>query len=288
VATALESLRFEDIGQVLRSTFDQLYDGARTGRYRWDQLHKTEKTHFGTLVEINLQRAFKFPDGTTLDYTISGIEVDCKFSQTMFGWMIPPEARGELCLAVWASDVESRWSMGLVRASLTHLNQGGNRDGKATLNDAGRCAIRWIYKDAQLPPNVLLQLARNIVDGIMQFKSGQKRVNELFRHTLGKKVGRGVVATAAQQEDYMKRIRGNGGARSALRAEGIVILGQYSSHREIARKLSIAEPGPGESVPVRLALASAPGPGIVEIEKRLWRVAVDGDIITSAPILPRI
>ena len=40
--------------QVLRDTFDQLYDGQRTGRYRVDQLHKTEKTHCGTLVEINL------------------------------------------------------------------------------------------------------------------------------------------------------------------------------------------------------------------------------------------
>jgi hypothetical protein len=29
--------------QVLRDTFDQLYDGQRTGRYRLDQLYKTEK-----------------------------------------------------------------------------------------------------------------------------------------------------------------------------------------------------------------------------------------------------
>ena len=42
--------------KVLRLTFDMLLDGQHTGRYRWDQLYKTEKTHFGTLVEINLQR----------------------------------------------------------------------------------------------------------------------------------------------------------------------------------------------------------------------------------------
>src|SRR2546430_14927054 len=85
---------------VLRETFDQLYDGQRTGRYRWDQLYKTEKTHCGTLVEINLQREFKFSDGRTLDYSIGGVDVDCKYSQRIDGWMIPSEARGHICLLV--------------------------------------------------------------------------------------------------------------------------------------------------------------------------------------------
>src|SRR3954466_8238712 len=69
------------IGRVLRRTIDQLLDGVNTGRYRWDQLYKTEKTHAGTLVEINLQREFEFEDGVDLDYRIAGAEVDCKFSQ---------------------------------------------------------------------------------------------------------------------------------------------------------------------------------------------------------------
>src|SRR5690242_20727699 len=83
--------------RVLRDTIDQLLDGVHTGRYRWDQLYKTEKTHAGTLVEINLQREFGFEDGVDLDYRIAGADVDCKFSQTLGGWMIPPEAEGHLC-----------------------------------------------------------------------------------------------------------------------------------------------------------------------------------------------
>ena len=71
--------------QVLRDTFDQLYDGQRTGRYRWDRLYKTEKTHCGTLVEINLQREFDFKDGPKLDYEIAGVDVDCKYSQNLGG-----------------------------------------------------------------------------------------------------------------------------------------------------------------------------------------------------------
>lgn len=69
-----------------------LLDGQHTGRFRWDQLYKTEKAHAGTLIEINLQREFGFGDGLEMDYRIAGIDVDCKFSQTRGAWMIPPEA----------------------------------------------------------------------------------------------------------------------------------------------------------------------------------------------------
>ena len=87
------------IARVLRRTYDMLLDGQHTGRYRWDQLSKTEKTHFGTLVEINLQRAFGFADGKAMDFAIRGVDVDCKFSQNPGDWMIPPEAAGQLCSA---------------------------------------------------------------------------------------------------------------------------------------------------------------------------------------------
>ncbi len=104
------------IASALRRTIDLLLDGRHTGRYRWDQLHKTEKTHAGTLVEIGLQREFGFADGAVLDYSIAGAEVDCKFSQRVGGWMIPPEAFGMLLLLVSASDEQGRWCAGLVRA----------------------------------------------------------------------------------------------------------------------------------------------------------------------------
>jgi hypothetical protein len=75
--------------KVLRRTFDMLLDGQHTGRYRWDQLYKTEKTHFGTLVEINLQREFGFADGQSMDFAIEGVDVDCKYAQSIGEWMIP-------------------------------------------------------------------------------------------------------------------------------------------------------------------------------------------------------
>jgi hypothetical protein len=275
--------------QVLRDTFDQLYDGQRTGRYRWDQLGKTEKTHFGTQVEINLARDLKFEGGSHLDYEIAGFDVDCKYSQTLGGWMVPPEARGHLCLLLWADDSRNpTWSMGLVRITPERLNTGGNRDAKATLNDAGRKSITWLFERAPLPPNVLLQLDSAIVERIMDHKSGQQRVNELFRSALGRTVGRVVVATVARQDDYMKRVRANGGARTVLRREGIVILGQYSSHATIARALGVPAPGRGESVSVRLTPAKSAGIGVAKIDGAFWKIAKPADPDVMAPSLPDI
>ena len=57
-------------------------------------------------------------DGTMLDYSIAGTDVDCKFSHWMGRWMIPPEASGQLVLLVQASDEDGTWSAGLLRVSL--------------------------------------------------------------------------------------------------------------------------------------------------------------------------
>ena len=250
---------------------------------------KTEKTHCGTLVEINLQREFKFSDGRSLDYSIGGVDVDCKYSQTIGAWMIPPEAREHVCLLVSAADIATpTWSLGLVRATAGHLNLGANRDAKSTLNIAGRNAIVWLHQNAALPPNVLVQLDSATVDRIFAQSSGQKRINELFRSALRTVIGRAAVATVAQQDDYMKRVRANGGARTILQPEGIIILGQYQSHVTIARALGVPVAGSGESVSVRVTPTRRPDPGVVRIGGRLWKVASPGDPIVAAPDLPSI
>ena len=213
--------------------------------------------------------------------------------------MIPPEAHGKLCLLVWASDELSKWNVGIVRAH-RHLLGGKNRDGKSTLNEEGRLAIHWLYvphmdntnsqlsqlTHLNLQPNILLQLPEVTVNGIMQLKHGTQRLNQLFRVATEQRVARGVVATVAQQDDYMKRIRENGGARGALRPEGIIILGQFKSHATIAKALGVPIPGPGESVSVRVAPAVKNATGSVLIEKKYWRKAVSGDPVVSAPKLP--
>ncbi|MEU2200617.1 NaeI family type II restriction endonuclease [Isoptericola sp. NPDC019482] len=251
--------------QVLRNTFDQLYDGVRTQRYRWDQLFKTEKTHFGTLVEINLQREFEYADGVKLDYCIAGHDVDAKYSQALGGWMLPPEAVGELCMVVTASDQKSKFSIGVVRASEELLNGGKNRDAKRTLSLAGRATIAWLQQDADLPPNILLHMPQADVDAVFAAGAGTSRISELFRRTAGHVVGRAAVATVAAQLDVTRRVRGGqSGSRDPLADEGIVVLGgAYDWQREAARDLGLPVPRRTEYVAGHVAPATPDWPGRV-------------------------
>ncbi len=264
---------------VLRETFDQIYDGVHTGRYRWEQLNKTEKTHFGTLIELNLRRRFRetIADGDLLDFAIVGHEIDCKYSQRLAAWMIPPEARGQLLLGLHADDGRAIWSLGVVRAHHDLLSAGTNRDAKTTLNSAGRSTIVWVWQNEPLPANVLLSADQAVVAEIMSKSSGQQRVNELFRRLVNRRISRSTVATVAQQADYMKRVRDNGGARSQLRAEGIIILGgDYKAQVAIAEVLGAQVPRPGEFVSLRVAPATPGAPCAARVAESWWRLAMRG------------
>ncbi|RCH68644.1 restriction endonuclease [Streptomyces sp. SDr-06] len=293
LAAVYERLRqLDPAGQrfatVLRDTIDQLLNGEVTGRYDWKTLFKTEKTHAGTVVEINLQREFRFDDGVDMDYRIAGTDVDCKYSQQFGGWMIPPEALGHLCLLVWADDYKSQWSAGLLRIKPEWLNRGNNRDMKLTIRAEHRNKILWLWHSAPLPENVLLHLSESDRIAVFAPPSGQGRLNELFRRVQQRRIGRNVVRTVAQQKDYMKRVRGNGGSRSALRDEGILIMGDYESHKQIAAQLGVPVPAEGEFVSVRVAEAV---PGMdsrpsVSLDGRRWVVATGSEAPQPAPDLP--
>ncbi|MFH9549007.1 NaeI family type II restriction endonuclease [Streptomyces sp. NPDC017435] len=287
---------------VLRDTIDQLLNGEATGRFAWKQLFKTEKTHAGTLVEINLQREFKFADGADvgendehpMDYRIHGVNVDCKFSQDFGGWMIPPEAMGYLCLLVWADDYKSRWSAGIFRVREEWLNKGSNRDKKLTVKaEYRKDKIFWLWHEEILPENVLLHLPESTREQILieGSRQGQRRVIELFRRVQNRRIGRGAVRTAAQQLDYMARLReGKGRARTVLREEGIVIAGPYSKHQSIARQIGAEVPQRGEFVSFRVAEAR-PDHGDrprVELEGRFWVLAGPNDPRVTAPRLPKV
>jgi hypothetical protein len=271
---------------VFRRTFDQLYDGQHTGRYQLDQLFKTEKTHFGTLIEINLQRELKLDDGKTLDFNIAGHEVDCKYSHTG-AWMLPIESFDQIVLVTQADDKQSTWSAGLVRVTEQNRRTSENRDRKTSLNPNGRADISWIFKDAQMPPNALLSLPAVEVEAIMNARSGQARVNELLRRATNRRLTRSIIATVAQQEDFMKRVRENGGARSALRPEGYLILGgDYKGHKSTAEKLGCEVPQPGEVVSVKV-IPAKPEIG-VRIDHAWWRLAGDDEEATEpAPVVSR-
>jgi Restriction endonuclease NaeI len=275
------------IGAAVRNALDMLLDGQHTGRYRWDQLCKTEKTHAGTLVEIGVQRRLALADGDLLDYSIAGTDVDCKFSHWMGRWMIPPEAAGKLMLLIQASDADGTWSAGLLRVRPGYLREASNRDLKRALSERGRAAITWLFARSTLQENVLVKMAERDVMGIFAHRSGQQRVNELFRRAQHRRVSRTAVATVAMQDDYMKRVRAGGGARDQLRGAGIVIFGDYAGDQALAAALGLPRPGPGEFVSARLTSRVPPGARTLRLEGADWGLADPADPAEPAPHLPR-
>ena len=274
------------VANVIRETFDQLLDGQRTGRWDYRDLRKTEKTHMGTLVEINLHREFDFDDGRAMDYRIAGVEVDCKFSQSPRGWQIPLEATGHLCLLLWANDELGLCSGGVIRIADALLRPGGNRDQKRTLNDSGVRQVRRLWHERPLPENLLLHLdprTRNEILSTTGKRGGQQRTDELFRRVQGQLVSRSTVLTVAQQDDPPKRVRD---ARLRLRAEGIVVLGHQGDHPRIALSLGLPVPSKGQWVSARIT-PREPGRDVpyVSIRGTEYRIALAEDLAEPAPLL---
>jgi hypothetical protein len=278
------------IAKVLRSTLDTLLDGQRTGRYDYDQLPEFEKSRFAPLVASGLQQALKLGNSADLHLEISGANLGCHLSREPWAWLFPAGAAGSLALLLCVNDKKSRWCAGLTRISPDALTQAVNRDGKRMISGIGRRSVRILFWDAPLQENTLLQMPEADVRAIFERRSGQQRVDELFRRAQRRPVSRTAVATVAQQVDYMKRVRYDGGSRSRLQPEGIVIFGQYHSHQEAAAALGLPVPQDGQSVSARLARYRPELHGHaarISLDDVDWVVARRGDPAEPVPRLPK-
>jgi len=141
----------ERFGSAIRQSFDEVFDGQRTGRYSLTELSKVEKTYIGTKVELLIQAEFGLQRGNRMDYLVDGQEVDAKWSMKSRGWMIPTEAVGELCLCITANDYSSTFSVGIVRADEVALRTSANKDKKRRFNDVGIAAMEWLVNPGVLP-----------------------------------------------------------------------------------------------------------------------------------------
>lgn len=284
-----------DVARIVRDTLDQIYDGQHTGRWSYDQLYKTEKTHVGTLVEINLQRQFGFADGVTTDYRIADVEVDCKYSMNYGGWELPPEAIGHICLLITANDRQSSWTAGLIRVKETFLRAGSNRDAKRQLTVSNYIHIRKLWPShGRLAQNLFFNLDADTRERIFNARGrrgtqhGQAKTNELFRLVQRRIIRRAELATVAQQDDFMKRARGNGGARTMLRPEGILVLGHQDKDPLVAQALGLPVPRKGEFISARVVPAHVDcDEPVAIIGGERWMLARSGDPVVPAPLVPR-
>ncbi|MCC2606811.1 NaeI family type II restriction endonuclease [Planctobacterium marinum] len=265
----------------IRKAIDEVIDGPRTGRFTYKQLEKTEKTYLGTKVEILLRAEFGLSKGEDMDYQVNGIEVDCKYTGHTWGWSIPREAMGHICLLVRADDEKGTASVGLIRISEEVLNKGKNQDGKRTISKAGRGEILWLIDDGKMSINQLFIWSQDVIEQIWSKESGQQRLNELFRLKQGELIDRQTIATVAEaKDDPMKRVRANGGARSYLSKEGIIILGHQNDHPRICQDLGLEIPNKGQVISIRI-VNDKNGP--LDLAGEKWRVAYLSDPINPAP-----
>ena len=293
----------ERFAWALRDSLDELLDGQRTGRWCYQHLRKTEKTHLGTAIEVNFTKEFDLDDGAVLDWSIEGREVDCKFSKDFGGWEIPMqmyrcEDHGDrqgtadhLALLLWMTDDESQWAAGVVqiRDDLLRFRTDGsgrryNQDNKRRLNDDGIESIRWLWGGLQgdLPENLLLHLSEDKRRVILSPRSGQQRVNALFREVQGRIVTRTPVLTVAQQDDSLKRARDARLPRH-LGDEGILVLGHQEADPNIARALGLPLPAKGEFVSCRVVRAAAGSGRSVWLGDGWWRLAEPDDEPSPGP-----
>lgn len=223
----------EKLRSFFRSAIDEVIDTARTGRFTLAELEKTEKTYLGTKFEILLRDWLQVPRGVVLDLLIGGEEVDVKSTtRGGSGWMIPPEAIDRMCILLRVNEVRSICAVGLARARQDYLRSGQNRDAKTSFSAAGTSNIWWIALDLPYTPNFWTQIGLTLRKQIMAPRGGTARLVMLFENCLETPISRVLIASIAAQDDFMKRVRRNGGARDILAPKGIAIL-----YAEIDRKL---------------------------------------------------
>ncbi|MFJ4697495.1 NaeI family type II restriction endonuclease [Streptomyces sp. NPDC088768] len=273
--------------RVFRASIDEILDGRRTMRFDFGRVSSVEKSYLGAKVEILAREEFDYGYGSTLDYLISGHEIDAKFSATG-EWMIAPRNVGQLLLLMKAAEDRSVFSVGVVRAEESLLRPGATRDAKRSFHARGKAAIRWLVEDAPYPRNQLMELYGKDPQAVRAIfsssKSGQKRVNELFRRLQGVHVNRTTIQTVAAQEDSSKRVRDS---RVALQKDGILILGYHRRHRVIAEALGINSIAQGEWVAVRVHPAESGSSSLKAfINGASYRLAAEGDQPTPAPTIP--
>jgi hypothetical protein len=117
--------------------------------------------------------------------------------------------------------------MGLIHADDKKLSVGKNRDVKKTISKSGFSQIFWILNGRAYERNFWANVPQHIADEAFDRSvGGTTRMVRLFSRMLRRPIPRRVVQEVAQQLDFTRRVRKNGGARDEM-GNDIVILSPY-------------------------------------------------------------
>ena len=216
---------------LIADAVDFVVDPIRTARTLISELDSVEKTFIGLKIEHFLRDFLDFPKGIR-DLRIGDVDVDVKTTVRQT-WMIPPETfrNSEPCLLILTATEERFCSMGLILARDEYLNR-PNRDGKRSVKAAAFADILWLVERQPLPESRWTGIDMIRFRELRKLRGGKKRAAAFFRENLKRVIYRSVVqGLLFDQDDYMKRVRANGGAKDILSTESIAILsGAYHSN----------------------------------------------------------
>ncbi|MDP4822799.1 MAG: hypothetical protein NWR47_02505 [Aestuariivirgaceae bacterium] len=106
-----------------------------------------------------------------------------------------------------------------------YMTKGENRDKKLTISASGKDHIYWLLSRQPLPKSRWHGVDIERFRELRRLKGGTKRAAAFFEENIGRPFHRSIVqALLFDQDDYMKRLRRNGGARELLGSNGILLL----------------------------------------------------------------
>lgn len=214
---------------LIQDAIDFVVDPVRTARTTIADLDNVEKTFIGLKIEHFFRDFIDVPKGLR-DLEIDGIDVDVK-NTVGKSWTIPPETylNSEPVVLVMVADAERHCSLGIFVARPEYMRAAANRDAKLGIRASAHENIWWLVERANLPDSRWVEIDMARFRQLRNLKGGNNRAAQFFRENIGKVIHRSILqALLFDQLDYMKRIRGNGGAKDTLAKEGIAILsGQF-------------------------------------------------------------
>ncbi len=208
---------------LVRDAVDFVIDPVRTARTRVADLDNVEKTFVGLKIEHYFRDLLNVPKGLR-DLVIDGTDVDIK-NTVGATWMIPPETyrTEDPCVLIATAEAEGLCRLGLMVARDVYLTK-PNRDMKRGVSAAGRINIMWLLERGAFPRSRWDGLDMKRFRDLRKLRGGTKRAALFFEENLDQPIHRSIVqALLFDQDDYMKRLRGNGGARDVLGPKGIAL-----------------------------------------------------------------
>lgn len=130
----------------VRHAVNWVIDNEYTGRTHISELGKAEKTMIGTKLEMVLVKEFAFERHDVLDCQIRGVPFDIKFSCQQ-SIMIPIECYSMEGFCLCTELADNVISVGVLKAELSNLTKGHNRDLKKSISKEGRKTIAWLIKE---------------------------------------------------------------------------------------------------------------------------------------------